>query len=152
MVTRINGSVRQGVFFSKDVKFMTLSCTGATFLADLVLDSDTAVTPGVGSTQRIAAVGSALEQVVEIVAQRATVIGVHVGGANGSTTTDVELMLDYAGAYPVGTDASDVGVDGGTILEQLQFDITAIDSPTDITAVAVTVAEGFFPATPGTPT
>ena len=68
MVTRINGSVRQGVFFSKDVKFVQLTATGTTYLSDLVDDTDVAVTPGVGSTQRIAAVGSDLEIAVEKVA------------------------------------------------------------------------------------
>ena len=146
MVTRVNGSVDQGVFFSKDVKFMTVSNTNATFLADLIdyTAVDTGAAPTALKQQYTAAVGSDLELVCELVAQRATIIGVHVGGAAGTTTTDVEFILDYAGAYPV--DAAAVA-GTATLVEVLAGEInTAITGVTTIT-----VAEGFFPATPGAP-
>ena len=136
MVTRVNGAPRQGVYFSKDVKFMTISNTNATFLTDLQVTTT--------DPRQADVVNSDLEIALELVAQRATIIAVHVGGANGTTTTDVEVMLDYANAYPVDA-AATAGT--ATLVEVLAGEIdTAITGTTTIT-----VAEGFFPATPGTP-
>jgi len=146
MVTRVRGGVEQGTFFSKDVKFMTIANTNATFLSDLIdyTAVDTGTPPTALALQYTAAVGSDLEIVCELVAQRATIIGVHVGGAAGTTTTTVDLILDYANAYPVDA-AATAGT--ATLVEVLAGEIdTAITGVTTITT-----ALGFFPATPGAP-
>lgn len=150
MIDRVNGSIRTGVWVEQDVRFMSIVATNATFLADLVLDSDETIgttangTPG--SAQRIAAVGSDLEQILERVSQRATILGVHVGGSGGADTTELDLMLGYASGFQfsdfVTADAN------GTTTEQLAAEIDTIGTLADTT---IFVDTGFVPAYTDTP-
>jgi len=139
MVERVNGSIRQGVWVEADVRFVNVDVTAAAdFLADLVLDSDSTLgtTPGgtSGLAQRIAAVGSELEQVVEIVATRGTILGLTVE-ADGF---GFNVMLGYAQAY-----------DDAAVVTELQ---TAIDLVNGSFTAAITVEEGFAPLVFGTAT
>ena len=142
MVTRINGSVRQGIFFSKDIRIVRVNVgTGtATFLADLVLDSDPAISgtgEGRGLTQRLAAVGSELEQVVELIATRGTPIGVNVFDA-----TNVDIMVDYAQAF-----------DDAAVLALLADEMdSTINQIGDWTVVTVSALAGFTGRALGTAT
>ena len=110
-----------------------------TRITDLVDDTDVAVTAGVGSTQRIAAVDSDLEKAVEAVATRGTVIGVNV-----TSDTVIELMVDYAGAFTVGnTEATPLSV---------ELEVTdAIIANSGATDCAIAVFAGFGGALPGAP-
>ena len=142
MVTRINGSVRQGIFFSKDIRIVRVNVgTGtATFLADLVLESDLAVSgtgEGRGVTQRLAAVGSELEQVVELIATRGTPIGVNVFDA-----TNVDIMVDYAQAF-----------DDAAVLAALEDEMDDTENQIgDWTVVTVSALAGFTGRALGTAT
>lgn len=80
MVDRIKGGPAEGVWFSADVVFATLTVTNATFDVDIGADP--------------AGVGSSLEVVVEAVETRGTVIALRVTSA-----TVVELMIDFGQAY-----------------------------------------------------
>lgn len=107
MIDRINGKIVEGVWFSQDVVFATLTVTGLTALVDLAATG-------------AAAVGSDLEQIVELLEQRGTVIGLH---ANGETT--VQLILDYGQAF--GSSGSTVGNQSGTdVLTEVETQIDAI--------------------------
>jgi len=91
MVTKVHGGVSEGLWFSADVVFATLTVTGATFATD-------AATP---------APNSSLEKVIEAVKTRGTVIGVRVTGE-----TVVQLMIDFGQAYA--TSGTTVGNQAGT--------------------------------------
>ena len=78
MVTRVNGFPQEGVWFSSDVVFATLTVTGMTAQTDV--DTPT--------------VNSSLEKVIEAVETRGTVIGLRV-----TSETVIELIIDYAQAY-----------------------------------------------------
>ncbi len=91
MVTRVNGGVVEGLWFSADVTFAELSVTGATFATDVA-------TP---------APDSSLELVIEAVQSRGTVIGISV-----ESETIVHLIIDYAQAY--GTSGTTVGNQSAT--------------------------------------
>ena len=131
MVTRVNGGVYQGVWVEKDVKFLQITSTSATYLTDLKTDESVA--------QKAEAVNSDLEIVLELVAQRGTILGVNV-----TSDTVVEVMVGYAGAYTVGnTQATDPSVE-----KVLSEDIIA---ETAATVCAIAVFAGFGGALPGTP-
>ena len=78
MATRVNGSPKEGVWFSSDVRFLTVVATGGTFADDLANE----------------VVNSNLEMTLEAIATRATVIGLNVTNA-----TTLQVMVDYAQAF-----------------------------------------------------
>ena len=123
MVDRINGAPGQGVFFSKDVRFVSVACTNANdgFLDELV-DSPS----GLG-------VNGDLEAVLEIIAQYGTIIGLTVTGTGACA-----VMVDY------GQQFDDAAV-------QTAVD-TAIEAIAGLSANTLTVESGFAPAALGTPT
>lgn len=123
-VSRVHGYIQQGVWFSKDIRFVEVSATGATFLTDLVTDNSV-------SAQMTEAVNSGLEQVVELMEQRGTVLGISVVDA-----THVWLMVGYAsGAF-----------DDATVITALEAQVNAISG---YSAAAVTVETGFAGAALG---
>ena len=127
MVDRVNGAPEQGVWFSKDVKFLTVTATGGAFLADLT---------AVGQAD---VVNSGLEQVLEAVATRGTVIGMSVADA-----TTVHLMVDYANAFTAGnTEAT-----GDSVEEEVAALINEIAG---LSGATVDTFEGFTAAALGTP-
>ena len=82
MVSRVNGAPAQGVYFSKDVRFLLVDTDNTTFLTDLTVAGTADV------------VNSNLEITLEQVATRGTIIGVSVvDGGN------VQVIVDYAQAY-----------------------------------------------------
>jgi len=139
MVTRVNGAPQQGVWFSKDVRFLNVNLTtnnGADFLADLVDPADLALSgtgEGRGLTQRLAAVDSDLEIALEAIATRGTIVGLTVTAAD-----DFNVIVDYAQAY-----------DDAAVLTEVE---ALIDALATVTASAITVEQGFVPAALGTAT
>ena len=78
MVVPAAQSPEEGLWFSADVVFATLTVTGMTAQTDV--DTPT--------------VGSSLDLVLEAVAQRGNVIGLRV-----TSNTVIQLIVDYAQAY-----------------------------------------------------
>jgi hypothetical protein len=125
MVDRVNGAPKQGFYFGSGIKVLQVTATAGDFLADLTV-------PGTADV-----VNSGLEQVLEAIATRATVIAVSVASA-----TVVHVMVDYANAFGATDDA--IGLE----VEAL---INAIATPVDLSAAAVVVNGGFASAALGTP-
>ena len=134
MVTRVNGARLQGVWFSKDVRFIGVTCTngGTSFLTEL------------GDSPTAGGVNGKLEQAIEAIETRGTVIGLNVSGAN---TFDV--IVDYAQAYDGATTALGQGTltDAAVIAEVEAL----IDGITDLSVSGLTVQTGFAAAAAGTP-
>ena len=122
MVTRVNGGPAQGVWFSKDVRFINVTSTngGTSFLTELD-DSPTA-----------GGVNGKLEQAIEALKTRGTVIGLNVTGAS-----TFSVIVDYAQAY-----------DDAAVVTEVQALIDAIDG---LSASGLAVTEGFGGAALGTP-
>ena len=137
MVTRINGAPRQGVWFSADVRFVSVTINTGTvdFEADLTV---TATDP-----RQADVVNSDLEQVIEILQTRGTVIGMTVAAGGQSAN----FMVDYAQA---------LDPDSVTLGNQSAVDVTAeieaaIEAKANVTAATVAVQQGFAPLALGTP-
>ena len=122
MVTRVNGAPRQGVWFSADVRFINVTATngGTSFLTELD-DSPTA-----------GGVNGKLEQAIEALETRGTVIGLNVTGAS-----TFSVIVDYAQAY-----------DDADVVTEVQ---ALIDAITDLSVSGLAVTEGFGGAALGTP-
>lgn len=122
MVTRVNGAPRQGVWFSADVRFINVTSTngGTSFLTELD-DSPTA-----------GGVNGKLEQAIEALKTRGTVIGLNVTGAS-----TFSVIVDYAQAY-----------DDADVVTEVQ---ALIDAITDLSVSGLAVTEGFGGAALGTP-
>lgn len=131
MVTRVHGAPRQGMWFSADVRVLTITATNGAFLADL-----TAADPDVDLPN------SGLEQVLEAVATRATIIGLTVEDA-----TTLHVMVDYANAFTAGNTEADAD----TIEEEVAAAINAIDAPVDLSDATVDTFDGFAGLALGTP-
>ena len=142
MVTRFHGAPRQGVWFSKDVAFVQLTATGALFLTDLTLQTYV----DVNNPRQADAPNSSLEQVLELLATRGTVIGLTV-----ETDEIITVIVDYGQAIVPLAGTALGGQTAQNIEAELEAAIIAIDAPTDITAAALVVSTGFGIATPGTP-
>lgn len=142
MVVRTNGAPRQGVWFSADVRFVTVTVTNGDFINDL-----TVVTT---DPRQADVVNSTLEVVLEALATRGTVIGLTVTGA-----TVASVIIDYAGAY----DAANQGLGGADVIN-VETEVTALvdahdgtgDSPADLTLSNMTILEGFTGNALSTPT
>ena len=123
MVTKVNGLPERGFWFSKDVATLNITTTGG----DFVNDAD-----GVNG------VDSVLEQIIELVQARGTVIAISIAGA-----ADLNLMVDYAQAFTV--EANDPL--GGGAANTVEADLeTAINGLAGQSVAAVTVADGFTAA------
>jgi hypothetical protein len=113
---------------------LLLTVVGSTFLTDLTVTTT--------DPRQADLIDSDLEQCLEILAQRGTVIGLSV-----ASDTVIEVMVDYAQAFvsegtTVGNQA---GVDVTTDLE------TQIDAIAGLSSAAIVVNTGFAGAAPGTP-
>ena len=142
MVVRVNGAPRQGVWFSADVRFLTVTVTNGDFINDLTIVTT--------DPRQADVVNSTLEVVLEAIATRATVIGFTVTGA-----TVVSVMVDYAQAYdPAATTL------GNQAAIDVEAEVTALvdahdgtgDSPADLTLSNMTILEGFTGNALATPT
>jgi hypothetical protein len=120
MVDRVNGAVRQGFYFSGNVRSLQVTVTGGTFLADLTVAGTADV------------VNSGLEQVLEAIATRGSIIAVSVASA-----TVVHVLVDYAQAF-----------DDAAVVTEVQGLIDAIATP-NLSASAIVVANGFAAAAQG---
>ena len=135
MVTRIHGAPRQGVYFSKDVRFLGVNIgTGTTaFLTDLQVTST--------DPRQADVVNSDLEIALELISTRGNVIGLTVVDDD-----NFNVILDYAQAY-----------DDAAVVAEVTALIDAYDGSTpgldvaDLTATAFTVLEGFGGIALGTP-
>ena len=133
MVVRTNGAPRQGVWFSADVRFVTITTDNSAWLADLTVTTT--------DPRQADAVNSGLEQTLEVLATRATVIGFTAIDAD-----TLHVMLDYANAFTAGlTEGS-----SGSVEEEVGAAIDAITSPA-FANTTVDTFDGFAAATNGTP-
>ena len=134
MVTRTNGAPEQGFWFSQDVRTIVITATNGDFLEDLTVKT---------TDPREADIpNSGLEQLIEVVQTRATVIGLSVASA-----TEVHLLVDYANAYTAGNTEAD----SGSVEEEIANAIDAIGSPVDLSSTTVDTFDGFAAAALGTP-
>ena len=117
MVVKVNGLPAQGVWFSQDVAFGTLTVTGGDFVDDL------AGTNGVDSN---------LEQVIELLEQYGTVIGISVTTA---APTVLHFIVDYANSLV--PDANDPLGQGTANTVQADL-VTAIDLLAGFSSAAFT--------------
>jgi len=127
MVTRVNGGPEQGFYFSKDVRVLTITTDLSDWLADLLAPP--------------AGVNSGLEQVLEAVATRATVIGV-----TAIDDDTLHVMVDYANAFTAGN----TEMTANSIEAELAAAINAIATP-NFANTTVDTFDGFAGATNGTP-
>lgn len=137
MVTRINGAPAQGVFFSKDVRFVSVTIdTGTTaFLTDLTVTTT--------SPRQADAPNSDLEQIVEIMSQRGSVIGMTV-----ASDSVVHFMVDYGQAIDPLAGTAIGGQTAQGVGAALELEIEALAT---VTAATIAVQQGFAPAALGTP-
>ncbi len=119
MVVRVKGAVREGLWFSADVVFATLTVTngGAGFLVDLA------------AAGTAAGVDSELEQVIEAIQTRGSVVGLHATGE-----AVIQVIIDYGQAYRSS---------GSTVGNQVATDVlteveAAVDGVANITNAAFT--------------
>ena len=127
MVTRIHGAPRQGVYFSKDVRFLGVNIgTGTTaFLTDLQVTST--------DPRQADVVNSDLEIALELISTRGNVIGLTVVDDD-----NFNVILDYAQAY-----------DDAAVLAAVEL---AIETElATVTAATLTVEEGFGEVALGAP-
>jgi len=134
MVTRTNGAPRQGFWFSADVRVLTIVSTNGDFLTDLTVTST--------DPRQADVVNSGLEQVIEAVQTRCTVIAMNVTNA-----TTVQFIVDYANAFTAGNTETD----SGSVEEEIANAIDAVSSPVDLSSTTLDTFGGFTGAASGTP-
>lgn len=122
MVVRIKGAVREGFWFSADVLVATLTVTngGAGFLVDLA------------AAGTLAGVDSELEQIIEAIQARGTVIGLHASGE-----AVLQVMIDYGQGF-VGAGAGPIGQGQITDAQFLTEIEAAVDGVANISNAAFT--------------
>lgn len=121
MVTKVNGLPERGFWFSKDVKTLRIVATAG---GDFVNDAD-----GVNG------VDSELEQVIEAIQTRATVIAVSIEAAG-----QLNVIVDYANAFTVGNSE--------TTANSVEAELaTAIDAIGDLATITVDTHDGFIAST-----
>lgn len=133
MITRAAGAPRQGFWFGSDIRTIFIDATNGTFLTDLTVTST--------DPRQADAPNSGLEQVIEVIQTRCTIIGMNV-----TAEKTVEFLVDYAHAFTVGNTENSVG----SIEEEITDAITAIDIP-DLNGTEIAVFDGFISASLGTP-
>ncbi len=134
MATRIHGAPVQGFWFSADILVVFLDITNGTFLTDLTVTST--------NPRQADAPGSGLEQVVEIMQRRSTIIGMNV-----TAEKTIEFLIGYGHGFTVGNTQDTVG----SLEEEIADAISAIDTPTDLNGPEIVVFDGFAGASLGTP-
>ncbi len=128
MVVRVNGGPEQGVWFGADIRFVTVTTDNSDWLAELLPSP--------------AGVNSGLEQVLEVLATRATVIGF-----TAIDDDTLHVMLDYANAFTAGlTEGS-----SGSVEEEVGDAIDTISAPQNFANTTIDTFDGFAAATNGTP-
>ncbi len=136
MVVRVNGAPRQGLWFSAGVRVVTITVDNSAWLADLTVVST--------DPRQADVINSGLEQTLEVLATRGTVIGFTAVDAD-----DLHVMVDYGQAY----DPDSVTL-GNQVAQDIDAEITAainaITSPAFANAT-VDVFDGFTGVANGTP-
>lgn len=127
MVVRTNGAPRQGMWFSADVVVVDVSAvTGSTFLTDL---TRTDLDP-----RQADIVNSHLEQAIEAIAARGTVIGLTV-----LTDAAFSVLVDYGQGYD-----PDTVTLGNQTSQDIDAEITAaINAIAGLSTAAVATLRGF---------
>ena len=133
MVVRTNGAPAQGFWFSADVRTLTIVSTNGDFLEDLTVRTT--------DPREADVVNSGLEQLIEAVQTRCTVIALNVTNA-----TTVQLIVDYANAFTAGNTETD----SGTVEEEIGNAIDAISAPVNLSSTTVDTFAGFAAAAAGT--
>jgi len=135
MVVRINGAPRQGVWFSADVRFVSVTVDTTTFITDLTVTST--------DPRQADVVNSDLELVIEVLSQRGTVIGLTV-----VSTTVAQFIVDYGQAIDPLAGSSL----GGQVAQNIEAEIeAAVIANTTATTAAVAVFDGFSGTAQSTP-
>lgn len=136
MVVRTNGAPRQGVWFSADVLFVQLTVVGSTFLTDLTVTST--------DPRQADVVDSDLEQVIEALETRGTVLGLNV-----DSDTVIQVIVDYGQAFEPFSGGSALGNQTAIDVE-LEIE-AAVNAITGLSAAALVISRGFSQSTVGTP-
>lgn len=134
MITRAAGAPRQGFWFGSNILTIFIDATNGTFLTDLTVTST--------DPRQADSVNSALEQVIEVIQTRCTIIGMNV-----TDQKTIEFLVDYAHAFTVGNNEFSVG----SVEEEITNAITAIDTPVDLNGTEILVFDGFRAGALGTP-
>lgn len=130
MVNRVNGGVRQGVWVEQEIVFVKLA-----FDDDL-----TAIGAGDAYTSDFNVVNSILEHAIELVAGRATILGIsEVSNVVANTSSDYDVMLGFASGH--GSAAND-----GIILNAVA--VSGVDSNGDAVSANVTATFALFSTLP----
>jgi len=109
MVVKVNGRVQEGLWFSADVIFATLTVSAGEFVDDVA---------GVNNVN-----ANGLDKVIEILESRGTVLGISIAAAS---PTVLQLILDYGQA--LGSSGTTVGNQTAQdVLVEIQDEINLID-------------------------
>ncbi|MHA1289003.1 MAG: hypothetical protein ACTSPB_16565 [Candidatus Thorarchaeota archaeon] len=109
MVVKVNGRVQEGLWFSADVIFATLTVSAGDFVDDAA---------GVNNVN-----ANGLDKVIEILESRGTVLGISIAAAS---PTVLQLILDYGQA--LGSSGTTVGNQTAQdVLVEIQDEINLID-------------------------
>ena len=122
MVTRVNGGPLQAVWVEREVLFLQVTSDNSDWIEQ-------------------AGVNGGTEQVLEKVAQYATILGVTFGSAD-----DLWVMVGYAGGFTAGLTEGT----SGSVEETLGADIDAITTPINFANTTVDTFAGFSGITPDT--
>ena len=121
MVVRVNGSPQQGLWFEQDVRILQITTDASDWIEQAGVDGGT-------------------EQVLELIAERCTILGVTFGSAD-----DLWVLCGYANAYTVGN----THATSGSVEDLLGQAIDAISSPA-YANTTVAVFAGFGGIVPDT--
>ena len=121
MVVRVNGSPQQGLWFEQDVRILQITTDASDWIEQAGVDGGT-------------------EQVLELIAERCTILGVTFGSAD-----DLWVMCGYANAYTVGNTQAT----SGSVEEALAAGINLIATP-NYANTTVAVLAGFSGIVPDT--
>jgi hypothetical protein len=126
MVTRVNGQPIQGVWVERDVRVVTITTDLSDWLADLL--------PGAGDN-------SGLEQVLEVLATRGTILGV-----TAVNDDDLHVLMGYANAFTPGNTEGTAN----SVEAEVAAAIDAIATP-NFANTTVDTFDGFAGVAFGTP-
>ena len=134
MATRIHGAPVQGFWFGADILTVFIDATNGTFLTDLTVTST--------DPRQADAPGSGLEQVIEVMQRKCTIIGMNV-----TDEKTVEFLIGYGHGFTIGNRENTVG----SLEEEVADAINDIDTPVDLDGTEIMVHGGFIAADLGTP-
>lgn len=120
MVDRVNGTVEQGIWVERDVKIVTITSDNSDWVEQAGADGG-------------------LEQVLEILATRGTILGVTAENAD-----NLHVMLGYANALTAGN----TELTANSVEAELAAAIDALTTPVNYANTTVDTFAGFAGVTP----